>query len=419
MPFSPLSFLLGWLLGPLSVAGICFSGYVLWEWVRGTQTNANSLAISENSLAAGIASGSGAIALWLIVACAVWILWSLFGRLAVLALFPKGQNEPRSERRGTLSELRARDGARLHVEIEGPENAPVLLMTHGWGLDSTAWYYLRQHLSSRFRLVMWDLPGLGRSSRPPNNDLSVEHLASYLHQVMTYVGRPVVLLGHSIGGMTIFTLCRRYPALMNAQVRGIVLVDTTYTQPLNTIIAGGFLKLIDRPIIRPLLHLTVWIAPLVWFWNFLSYLNGSSHLMNRFTSFSRGVTRGQLEFGAWFTVKDNPAVLARGLLAVLHWDETETLPTLRLPVGIIAGSDDRITLPRASEEMLRRIPSAKLTTIAPAGHAGLLEQGGQYSEAIADWVQRAIPTAQSQPWSDNPPGATLSEPSITARPSIH
>jgi len=403
MPFSPLSLLLGWLIGPASLAALGFSIFVLWEWVRLIEDMQSHLPGAGHTTSAAIAAAQSGWGAGVIIACALWALWSVLGRFVVLAFFRRGQDEPRSVRRGTHAKLTTKDGVRLHVEIEGPEKAPALVMTHGWGLDSTAWYYLRQHLSSRFRLVTWDLPGLGRSALPTNKDFTVEHLATYLHEVIASVNGPVLLLGHSIGGMTILTLCRRFPDMMNSKVVGAVLVDTTYTKPLNTILASWLLKLLDRPVIRPLLYLTIWLAPLVWFWNFLSYLNGCGHLITCFTSFSSAVTRGQLQFATWFTIKDDPEVLARGLLALLRWDETATLPTISLPVGIVVGGDDRITLPRASKEMLRLIPRARLTTITPAGHTGLLEQGGRYSEAVAEWVQAAVPPFGFPPAGDESP----------------
>jgi pimeloyl-ACP methyl ester carboxylesterase len=117
--------------------------------------------------------------------------------------------------------------------------------------------------------------------------------------------------------------------------------------------------------------------------NLQSYLNGSSHLVNRLTSFSRAVSRGQLDFGAWFTVKAKPSVAAKGLLAALRWDEAATLSRLTVPTRVITADADRITLPGAAKHMHRTVPTSDLVRIAPAGHTGLLEEGRAYSEAIA------------------------------------
>jgi pimeloyl-ACP methyl ester carboxylesterase len=359
----PLPFILNWIFGLISVALVGASGYVLWGWHAGK-----------------------AIATAWLVSAVIGAIWSLGGRFLILALFPKGDNEPRRIRRGKKATLVMRDGTQIYTESEGPVDAPLLIMTHGWGLDATAWYYQRQYLSSRFRLLFWDMPGLGRSSCPPQRDYAVERLAIYLREIIASVkGEPAILVGHSIGGMTMLTLCRRFPDVMGAQVKGLVLMDTTYTQPLRTTIASGLFRLLQKPVIEPLLYLTVWLSPFVWFWNLLGYLNGTSHIANRITSFSRGVTRGQLDFASWFAIKQNPAVIARGLLALLKWDESATLHQISLPTQVLVGDADRITRPFASEHIAQTIPQATLVRITPSGHAGLLQEGGKYSEAIAQW----------------------------------
>ena len=58
------------------------------------------------------------------------------------------------------------DGSELRVECYGPADAPPIVLTHGWGADSTEWYYQKKHLAERFRLIVWDEPGLGLSKKP-------------------------------------------------------------------------------------------------------------------------------------------------------------------------------------------------------------------------------------------------------------
>lgn len=359
MFLSPLPFLLGWLAGLLSLGLLGGGFYILWAWYVGELIGAAWLLSSMGMLA-----------------------WSLLGRFVVLAFYPRGTDEPHELRGGEQQTIRAPDGSSLHIEVAGPREAPTVVLTHGWGLDSTAWYYVRKNLDDHFRLILWDLPGLGRSSEPTDGRYSVERLAEDLKVVVgTAGGAPVTLVGHSIGGMMILTLARLHPEMLGREVSRIVLVNTTYTYPLNTIVAGRLLKAL-LPLIKALLYLTRWLWPLVWLMNGQSYLNGSSHIVNRVASFSRGVTRGQLDFGAWFTVKDKPSVVAKGLLAVLGWDEARTLGQISIPTWIITGDSDRITLPSAAEHMHREIPSSELVRITPAGHTGLIEEERQYSDAI-------------------------------------
>src|SRR4051812_29195798 len=133
-----------------------------------------------------------------------WPTASLAGGVALLAASVLGWSVPMLFRRGGgggelipdapgghARRLRRPDGTELHVEIHGPEGAPALVLTHGWGCDADEWRYARRELAGRFRLVTWDLPGLGRSSRPPGNDYSLERMAGDLDAVVSLAGGPV------------------------------------------------------------------------------------------------------------------------------------------------------------------------------------------------------------------------------------
>ena len=278
------------------------------------------------------------------------------------------------------------------MDAEGPADKPVLVLTHGWTLDSQAWFYARQQLSKRYRLILWDLPGLGRSSQPADHEYSVERLAENLRAVIehaTAANERVTLVGHSIGGMMMLTLCRLHPDFIRRRVNGLVFIDTTYTYPLNTVTAGALQRALRWPLIEPLLHMTIALWPLAWLMNWLSYFNGTTHLVNRMTVLSGNVTRGQLDAAAWYNAKDHPGVVAKGLLAVLRWNEEKTLPGINVPARVITGSLDRLTKPEAALEMSKRMPQSDLVTIDPAGHNGLLEnKGSDYGRAIEDAARR-------------------------------
>lgn len=367
--FMPLTFLIMWVTGLLSLAVLGGGVYIGWAWYQGEIQSQ----------------------IWLTIGI-LMLLWSATGRSMSGLFRRRGVDDPRAERRGRVHRIPGPDGSELQVEEYGPENGASLLMTHGWDLDATAWYYEKKHLASRFRLVLWDLPGLGLSTQPSDGQYSLERFARDLRAVLdaSSGNRRVVLAGHSIGGMTLLTFCRLFPDLLGTKVAGLVLINTTYTMPLNTVVAGSFLRAIRRPILVPLLHLTIWLSPLVWLMNWLSYLNGSSHSTTNWTSFSGRETRGQLDFAARFTAKQSPAVLAKGILAMFAWDETATLTQIRMPTLIITSSHDKLTIPAASEHMAAVIPNAELVEVAPAGHPGFLEQGASYDAAIISFMEKCM-----------------------------
>jgi pimeloyl-ACP methyl ester carboxylesterase len=273
------------------------------------------------------------------------------------------------------------------------------VLTHGWGANSTEWYYLKQQLTDRFRLIVWDLPGLGLSTRPANNDYSLTNLAHDLDAVLGLAGdKPALLLGHSIGGMIILTFCQLFPAALGKRVAGLVLVHTTYTNPVRTTRLAGLTTALERPVIVPLLHLTIWLSPLVWLMNWLSYLNGTAHLLTKAGGFAGTETWDQVEFISGFQPHAPPTVLARGMFGMLGYDATATLPTINVPTLVVPGDRDASCAPQASERIHQDIPASQLVPLAPAKHMGLIEHNQRFAELVREFAVDCFQaTAPHQP----------------------
>ena len=126
-------------------------------------------------------------------------------------------------------------------------------------------------------MIDWDQPGLGKSTRPSNSAWSLENLARDLEAVLSVSdGRPAVLVGHSFGGMILLTFCRLFPEALGRRVCGLVLAHTTYTNPVKTTTWTRCYTAMQKPVMEPLCHLTIWLAALVRPLCVLSYLDGSA-----------------------------------------------------------------------------------------------------------------------------------------------
>jgi pimeloyl-ACP methyl ester carboxylesterase len=356
--------------------------------------------------------------LLLVVAVAL-LFWVLLGGVigrGIFCLFMmtkssgSGASLPKHSREGaTVFRLGRPDGSKLRVESYGREDAPPIVLTHGWGANSTEWDYLKKELSDDFRLIVWDLPGLGLSTRPTNRDYSMENLSRDLEAVLGFAGdRPVVLLGHSIGGMITLTFCRLFPQALGTRVKGIALVQTTYTNPVRTTNMAGLLTALERPVIVPLLLLTIWLSPLLWLSNLMSYLNGSALLSTKSSGFSGTETSEELDFVARFQLQASPAVMARGMLGMLRYDATATLKAINVPALVLAGDRDPVCKPEASERMQRDIPDAQLAELAPAKHMGLIEHHTIFAEKVSKFCALCLRSVSpSPPFNTNgaPPSA--------------
>jgi pimeloyl-ACP methyl ester carboxylesterase len=313
------------------------------------------------------------------------LAWSFLGRLVALPILARPDREPPSRPERSEGRLTTGDsGSRLFVGSEGPETAPLILMTHGWGLDSTIWNSLRRALGGRFGLMTWDLPGLGRSR--PAAAITLPAFAADLRGLVERAGRPVVLVGHSIGGMVIQTLARDHPELFGRQVAGVVLLNTTHTNPLRTMALSGLAQALRRPVIEPLMKLAIALKPLVWLSAWQGYLSGSSHIANRL-GFGAYVTRSQLEHTTLLATRNDPAAQARGNLAMFDWDAGSGPANLKVPTLVIGGDVDIVTRLEASRTITQTAPAATLRIVEGVNHMGFLERSDVYAAAIADFVE--------------------------------
>jgi pimeloyl-ACP methyl ester carboxylesterase len=283
------------------------------------------------------------------------------------------------------------DGSRLHVEIFGQQNGPTLLLTHGWSLDRSNWDYVKAELAKEYRVVTWDLPGLGKSQGPINGDFSLEKMARDLEAVRQTAASqgPVMLVGHSIGGMLQQTYCRLFPENLGQAVQAIAFVHTTYTNPLRTNVASTLVTALEWPLIIPLQYFTIALAPVAWLSNWQSYWNGSLHIFTRFASFTGKQTRQQLDHGARLAAESWPATVARGNLAMLKFDEQTTLPQIHVPTLVIGGNNDRMTLRSASEHLETLLPNNRPIT-TDGGHLGHWEFGNQVAEILLQFADQTF-----------------------------
>jgi pimeloyl-ACP methyl ester carboxylesterase len=371
MPLIPFARLL-FSLASLALLGL--AAYLLWSWHAGAfvfDADGDPVRVREQ---------------WRLWAGLGLVAWSFVGRLPVLWLIAGPDREaPTRPVRDQGVIIDGIDGARLYVEAHGPSGAPTLVLTHGWGLDSTIWRYARRELEGRFRIVVWDLPSLGKS----RGDISLDAFARNLEQVVRWADAPVVLVGHSIGGMTIQTLFLQTRGAVDDRICGVVLLNTTYTNPLKTMILSPLMQALRRPLLDPVLRLAIVLQPLVWIGAWQGYLSGSAHLANRI-GFGRHVTRSQLDHNTLLATRNPPGASARGNLAMFAWDATGAMAAGAVPVLVVTGQADIVTRPSAGEAIAAVAPNAQRLQIEGVNHMGFLERHGDYNAAIASFSASAF-----------------------------
>lgn len=358
------------LLGFVSLVLLAAAVWLLWSWWEGRL----------------VADAVGTLYRerddWRLWTGGALLAWSCLGRWPVLWMLARPDTDPTRPRREPGAFVEGAKGSHLYVESRGATEGMPLVLTHGWGLDSTIWDYVSRDLGRNHRLVVWDLPGLGRSSAGPG-EISLPMFAVGLRRVVESVtAGPVILVGHSIGGMTIQTLARDHPEFMRDQVAGVILLNTTDTNPLRTMILSPVLTALQKPVIEPLMRLTVWLAPLARVAAWQGYLSGSAHVANRL-GFGRQVTRSQLDHTTLLATRNSPAVQARGNRAMFHWDAEAAFADLETPLLVLGGRADIVTRPDAGRRIAASAPQGRYQEIDDVNHMGFLERADLYHAAIA------------------------------------
>ena len=122
------------------------------------------------------------------------------------------------------------DGVPLHVHEAGDPSAPLtLVFAHGFVVSSPNWHYQRRDLAEMARVIFYDHRSHGRSGHSAVDRCTIDQLGEDLYQVLRerVPAGPVLLVGHSMGGMTIMALADRHPELFGSRVIGVALLSTS------------------------------------------------------------------------------------------------------------------------------------------------------------------------------------------------
>lgn len=364
----------------LSLLILVLMGWLIWSWLEGV------MVVEEAGRVYEVRED------WRLWTAGALLAWSLLGRFVVRLFLARADADPSRPERGPGQATQSPTGSSLFIETSGPAASSTIVLTHGWGLDSTIWYYARRDLGRQNRIVTWDLAGLGRS-RAAKDGVSLEAFATDLRAVIEAAAprEKVTLVGHSIGGMTVQTLARDHPDFFRERVSGVVLLNTTHTNPLRTMVFSPLMRALQKPVLEPAMRLAVLLKAVMWLAAWQSWLSGATHCAMRF-GFGRFVTRSQLDHSSLLVTRNNPAVQARGNLAMFHWSVTDSLPGMDAPTLVLAGDLDIVTKVEASETIAELVPAASLKIVEGVNHMGFLELAGAYNSAIA-----AFASAEARP----------------------
>lgn len=285
----------------------------------------------------------------------------------------------------------AADGTRLAWHAHGPHRPerPYVLLTNGIGTSENFWRFLSQELSEEFQVLHWDYRGHGLSDVGGADGYSLEAQARDLGVVIEAVrahhgqeGYP-----HAVAfSMGVTVLLERYRTHPH-EVPSMTLIAGAPDAPGSTrwlLRAAGAMKAL-----RAALKVTTPFIPLV--------APAARAIITSPFVFPVGRAVGALRSRA---PRPDIDVLMRAIASMdmrAYWltlrglmeaDANDVLPTIEVPVCIIAAANDSLVPVEQVQRMHAALPDAEWHVVDDAGHAGLLEAGPEIAVTVRRFISR-------------------------------
>ncbi|MEU0036443.1 MULTISPECIES: alpha/beta hydrolase [unclassified Streptomyces] len=322
---------------------------------------------------------------------------------------------PYGSLRGTPGKAYADDGTELYYEVDDIEQdvtftprrrrlfgrkapAPVtVVFSHGYCLNQDSWHFQRAALRGVVRTVHWDQRSHGRSGRgvaqsKDGTPVTIDQLGRDLKAVIDAAAPEgsVVLVGHSMGGMTVMALADQYPELIRDRVVAVALVGTSSGR-LGEVNFGLPVAGVNavRRVLPGVLKALGQQAALVERGR-RATADLFAGIIKRYSFASRDVDPAIARFAERMIEGTPIDVVAEFYPAFTDHDKTEALACFAdLPVLVLAGVGDMVTPSEHSEAIADLLPDAELVLVPDAGHLVMLERPEVVMDRLADLLMRA------------------------------
>lgn len=278
------------------------------------------------------------------------------------------------------------DGARLHVEIHGPDTAPAVVLSHGWTCSTAFWAAQIRALSADHRVIAYDQRGHGRS--PASPACSTDVLADDLEAVLAAAlapGERAVIAGHSMGGMTVMAAAER--AVFREHAAAVLLCST------------GSSGLVAASTVLPLRpgRVRTWLtgkilasrAP-------LGPVTPLARRILKYATMGPGSAPGMVDACAR-VVHSCPRLVRHAWAGVLRLlDLDHGVRELRVPAVVVVGTADRLTPPVKARAVADALPECLgLTELTGIGHMSPVEAPEVISGTIRELVDTYVRSKSS------------------------
>ncbi len=341
-------------------------------------------------------------------------------------------------------------GVPLHVEVVEPDATGVppeltVVFVHGFCLDMGTWHFQRRALTElqrqraalvaagrkrrglaalrkadpveapaepvegevaataddpRCRLVFYDQPGHGRSGRRDASDYDLDQLGADLAAIIAEVAPdgPLVLAGHSMGGMTVMALAERSPEFFADRVVGVALISTSAGH-LDDVGLGipPVLAKLRKPLMPTISGALKWQPELAE----VGRRAGSdvAYLLTRRYGFgSKDPSPSLIDYVERMNSGTSVEVIAGYLGTLSEHDRYAALEVFDgIETLVVCGDNDMLTPVDHTREIARLLPGAELVEVADGGHVTLMEHGDLVNAHFVAFLRRAARAVAGEP----------------------
>jgi pimeloyl-ACP methyl ester carboxylesterase len=294
--------------------------------------------------------------------------------------------------RGRERTVHTEDGVPLHVEVFGAEQPrATVVLAHGYVQSSRLWAgQVRDLLAARpdLRVVTYDHRGHGASGRTTRDRATIEQLGRDLARVLDDVAPtgPVVLAGHSMGGMTLMALAEQRPELVGDRVVAAAFVATS----------SGEMDAVTHGLPAPVARLVRKLLPVVNERNVRAEAAGRPRRVGGFDMrlvFGRDAAPEDVRTTREVHRACSAETVAAFLPTFSDHDRVRALDALAgVPALVVVGDADRLCPVQHSRVIAEALPLAELAVYPGVGHMVQLERRAEVSRRLVDLVGRAVPS---------------------------
>lgn len=289
----------------------------------------------------------------------------------------------------------ADDGTALRVRVIGPDDAPTVVLIHGWTCALEFWTLQLQALAGELRLVSYDMRGHGGSGTSGGRDYSIEAYRDDLDAVLRATvpaGERATLVGHSLGAMTIVAWAAEHADELPERVAAAGLFSTGVGDLISSSLilpATGLGDRIEQELGQLALSASVPLpkrpTPI------------SSRIV-RYVALCGAASPATVAFCEQMVLRCPRDVRANTGSTLSRLELSEGLAALTVPTTVIVGRDDRLTPPVHSERMADGLPQVhELIEIDAVGHMAPVEAPERTTAAIRSLVAAGRDARAPQP----------------------